>query len=86
MYIIPGDVGRHNIRNLIDVPFTALNASVDPTATVCSNHVPMNQSYTVYTAPLRSPLCAAHPALLLLLPRMQKNNQASQKSAINNPH
>ena len=49
MYIIPGDVGRHNIRNLIDVPFTALNASADPTAIVCSNHVPMNQSYTVST-------------------------------------
>ena len=28
------------------VPLTALNASSDPTAIVCHNHVPMNESYT----------------------------------------
>ena len=49
MYIVPGGVGRHNVSNLIYVPLTALNASADPTAIVCSNHVPMNQSYTVST-------------------------------------
>ena len=31
------------------VPLTPLNASVDPTAIVYSNRVPMNQSYTVST-------------------------------------
>jgi hypothetical protein len=32
-------VGRHNVSNIIYVPLTALNASADPTASVCSNHV-----------------------------------------------
>ena len=45
----PRSVGRHNVSNLMYVPLTALNASADPTAIVCSNHVPMNQSYTVST-------------------------------------
>ena len=40
---------RHWKTHLIYVPLTALNASADPTAIECSNHVPMNQSYTVST-------------------------------------
>ena len=48
MYIIPGAL-EDNGSNLIHVPLTALNASADPTAMVCSNHVYMNQSYTVST-------------------------------------
>lgn len=39
-------VGRHNASNLIYVPLTALNASVDPAATLCSNHGPVNQLYS----------------------------------------
>ena len=45
MYIIPR-VLVDNVSNLIYVPLTALNASADPKAIVCSNHVPMNQSDT----------------------------------------
>ena len=45
----PRGVGRHNVSNLIYVPLTALNASADPTAVVCSNHVSMNQIYNVST-------------------------------------
>ena len=42
-------IGRHNVSNLMYVPLTALNASADPTAIVCNNHVPMNQIYAVST-------------------------------------
>ena len=41
----PRGAGRHNVSNLMYVPLTALNATADPTAIVCSNHVPMNQLY-----------------------------------------
>ena len=42
----PRGVGRHHVSNLIDVPLTA---SADPTPIVCSNHMPINQGYTVRT-------------------------------------
>ena len=45
----PNGVCRHNVSNLIYVPLTALNASVDPTVIVCSNHVPMNKTSTAST-------------------------------------
>ena len=45
----PMGVGRHNMSNLIYVYLTAIIASADPTAIVCSNHVPMNQILTVST-------------------------------------
>jgi hypothetical protein len=35
-------VGRHDVINLMYVPLTALNTSVDPTAIVSSKHMPMN--------------------------------------------
>ena len=41
----PRGVGRHNVNNFIDVSLTALNTSSDPTAIVCSDHVPLNQLY-----------------------------------------
>lgn len=42
-------VGRHNVSNLIYVPLSPVIASVNPAAIVYSNHVSMNQSYTVST-------------------------------------
>ena len=42
-------IGRHNVSYLMYIHLTALNASADPTTIVCSNHVPMNQIYTVST-------------------------------------
>ena len=53
LYITPG-ASVHNVSNLMYVPLTGLNASADPTAIVCSNHVSMNQSYTVSTKPVFS--------------------------------
>ena len=45
----PRGVGRHNVGNFIYFPLIALNTFVNPTAIGCSNHEPMNQSYTVST-------------------------------------
>ena len=45
----PRGIGKHNVSHLIYVTLIAPNTSVYPTAIVCSNHEPMNQSYTVST-------------------------------------
>ena len=45
----PKGARRGNVTNLMYVLLSDLNVSADPIAIECSNHVPMNQSYTVRT-------------------------------------
>ena len=93
MYIIPGGAGRQNVRNIIYVPRTDLNASADPTAVVCSNHVLMNQIDTVSTeavCPSRKSTVCSSPCTNInnmsmytstkLPSKNNENSQASQKS------
>ena len=72
----PRGVGRHNVSDLINVLLTALNAS-DPTAIVCSNHVPMNQSDTVST----EAVCPRRKSTVCSSPFNNINNQSMSTSA-----
>ena len=73
----PRGVGRHSVNNLINVHLTALKASADPIAIVCSDHVHMSKSYTVSTEVVchsrKSTVCSSHCT--------NKNNMSMSNSA-----
>jgi hypothetical protein len=59
------------------VLLTVLNASADPTAIVCSNHVPMNQMYALST----EPVCPRRKFTMCSLPCTNINNTSISTSA-----
>ena len=73
----PSCIGRHNVSNLIYVPLTALNASADPTAIVCSYHVHMSKSYTVST----EVVCPSRKSTLCSSPCTNINKKSMSTSA-----
>jgi hypothetical protein len=73
----PSGVGRYNVSNLIYVPLAALNVSADSTAIVCSNHMLMNQSYTVST----EAVCPSRKSTVCSSPCTNINNQSMSTSA-----
>ena len=59
------------------VPLAALNATADPTAIVCSNHVPTNQMHTVST----EAVCPRRKTIVCSSPCTNINNMSISTSA-----
>ena len=88
MYIIPGAL-VDNVSNLIGVPLTALNATADPTAIVCSNHVPMNQIYAVITeavCPSRESTVCSSPCTNINNMRISTSDKLPSKAMKTSKH